>query len=210
MSRPTPMLALFIAAIVPACSAVKTQVHLEKADAALTRAADQGAADGAIYEYTLAQRFLEKAREEALNNEFGSSEDLARASVGFSDQAVIALEQAGRRLQIDETGLDQGRAGSDLVDQGGPVRDFVDLPEEQLLQSPDQLITDQEVEALFGRDAVEAMHNPDAEAAPRAPLSPRMSDPPADGTATPAPTETPPAPAPTEPAPTEPAPEETP
>lgn len=159
---------IFLAALsLSACTAVNAQLHIERADSALQRAAERGADTGALYEWTLANRFLDKAREEVRQNHFGTAGELADAAHSYADQSIIALETQGRDLEIDETSLDTlpDRIGTDLVDEVDVEIDYVDLPSDQIPTSADDIITDEEVEALFGRDAVDAMRGetPDEE-----------------------------------------------
>lgn len=189
------------------CTAVNAQVHIVRAEGAIKRAEESGAAQGAVYEYTLASRYLDKAREESVHNRFGAAEELARSATGFADQAVIALAAAGRRQELDAAGgMDAlpDTIGAELQDTVEVMEDYVDLPEGQQV-SPDDLITDQEVEQLFGRQALEAMQEeggalqrPGQEDAPRRQPGDETAPTPAPGTdAAPvdpaAPTEAPPA-----------------
>jgi len=59
------------------------------------RAGDRGAEEHAAYEYTLATRYLEKAREASRRNQHRTAEELARAAAGYADQAVIRMQEMG-------------------------------------------------------------------------------------------------------------------
>ena len=116
-----------------ACAAAKATYHLVEADQALKRAGDHRAQDLAVYEYTMAVRFLEKAREEAGFADYKVSVDLARKSAEWSDQAIIVIEQGGRNIVFDE--LDQvpeeflSPAPKGLEETEGNLRDEDDLLE---------------------------------------------------------------------------------
>jgi len=142
------------------CTAVNAQFHIEKAESAIERAKERGADSGALYEWTLAERFMAKAHEEVRQNHFGAAERLADAAASYADQSIIALESQGRDLEIDESSLDTlpDRIGVDLVDEVEVQLDYVDLPPGELPTSADDVITDEEVEALFGRSAVDVMN----------------------------------------------------
>ena len=59
-----PALVVVAGLLVPGCG-IKSTVHLVAAQRAVERAAERGAGEDAAYEYTLAVRHLEKAREES-------------------------------------------------------------------------------------------------------------------------------------------------
>lgn len=111
MHRP---LALLLAAVLAAgCTATKASVNLVIADQAVDRAQEANAPELAVYEYTLAIRYLEKAREEAGYADYKASETLAKKAAEFADQSIIVIQKGGRDLKVDE-------AGDDLTDE--PVR----------------------------------------------------------------------------------------
>jgi hypothetical protein len=90
--------------VVSGCAAAKASIHLVIAETALSRAADQGAPTRAPYEYTMAERYLQKAKEEHAEADYRVAEVLSRASADWSDQAVITIEARGR-ADIDLTPL---------------------------------------------------------------------------------------------------------
>lgn len=95
--------------LVGGCAAAKASIHLVIAETALGRAADQGAEARAPYEYTMAERYLAKAREEHAEADYRVAEVLSRASADWSDQAVITIEARGR-ADFDLTPLSDGPA----------------------------------------------------------------------------------------------------
>lgn len=74
---------------------IKSTAYLVAADRAVQRAEERGAATDAAYEYTLALRYLEKAREESAHARYGDAITLAREAEGYADQAVITMQQRG-------------------------------------------------------------------------------------------------------------------
>jgi hypothetical protein len=95
-----------LALVLTACTAVKAEVTLINADQALARARAADAPTLAPYEYTMAVRFLEKAREEAGYASYKAADDLADKSAEWSDAAVITIERTGKGVGIDDAGSD--------------------------------------------------------------------------------------------------------
>ena len=96
--RRLAVLALSLA-LATGCTAVKSTFHVMQADAALAGARDYNAQELAVYEYTMAQRYLEKAREEMGGSDYKMSERLARRSMEWSDRAIIVIEGGNRGLE---------------------------------------------------------------------------------------------------------------
>jgi len=78
------------------CTAAKASLQIVNAEQALSRANSEGAPEIAAYEYTMANLYLEKAREEAGYSEFRMADALARQSAEWADRAVIFVEKQGR------------------------------------------------------------------------------------------------------------------
>ncbi len=97
--------AMLLMVALTSCTAAKAGVQIVGAESRLGQAREQGAAERSQYEYTLAQRYLEKAREEAAGSEYRVADALARASAEWSDKAVIAL-QSQRTVEIDSVPTD--------------------------------------------------------------------------------------------------------
>ena len=147
------------------CAAGKATYHIMDAEAAVKRAEEHGAGIHAIYEYTLAQRYVEKAREEAGYSQFRAAVDLAKASAGFADQAVIFIEQTGKNVILPETVYESLR-DSDLLDnlelEGLPDDDLPDGPSDDLLPDDDVDLPDGELPVPDGLE--ELPDAPDEEA----------------------------------------------
>jgi len=118
--RSVPPRLLLLFALLPVaagCTAAKASIQLVSAEQALTRAESLGAPEGAAYEYTMAWKYLEKAREEVGYNEYRIADALARQSAAWSDRAVIFIEKRGK------TSFD--------------LDDLTDLPAEPIVPPPD-------------------------------------------------------------------------
>jgi hypothetical protein len=105
LHRSTALLLLLLAA---GCTATKASIQIVSAEDNLRRARDYDADELAAYEYTMAIRYLEKAREEAGHSEFRIADALARQSAVWSDRAIIFVESRGRsdlRLEDFEEGV---------------------------------------------------------------------------------------------------------
>ena len=89
-------LLLFLTAGGMGCAASVVSLRVLSAEQALREAKDQGAHQKATYEYTMALRYLEKAREEVADNEFKIAEALAARSELWTERAVTYLETGAR------------------------------------------------------------------------------------------------------------------
>ena len=91
--------------ILMSCTALKVNVSLMRAQTDLGEARDAGAKERAPYEYTRADRYLEKAQEEYLGGDMRIADALCREASRWADQAIIAVEQRGR-LELDLQALE--------------------------------------------------------------------------------------------------------
>lgn len=85
------------------CTAIKATVHMAAAEQALAEARSRNAQNLAIYEYTMAIRYLEKAREENGSADYKISEKLAKRSAEWSDKAIISMEGGRRGIDALDT-----------------------------------------------------------------------------------------------------------
>ncbi|MFK7929623.1 MAG: hypothetical protein AB8H79_15615 [Myxococcota bacterium] len=85
-----------IVLILTGCSAGKASYALLQADRAIRNAREGGADEQAQFEYTMAQAYLVKAREEAQFSSYRDSVILSRGAADWADKALIAMEQEGR------------------------------------------------------------------------------------------------------------------
>ena len=113
-----PALALVLAT---GCAAAKATYQMVDAEKRLKRAEEAHAPEYALYEYTMAARFVEKAREQAGYSEFKSSVLLSKASAQWSDRAVIVVQRSG--MLLGELGEDEAldevpdNVGDELSDE---------------------------------------------------------------------------------------------
>lgn len=97
------MRAVWLAGVLMAtsgCAATVVSLQMVNAQRALDDARAKGAAEGATYEYTMAVRYLEKAREEVGEAELGAADALARQSEVWSERAIEFVE-LGRRPGVE-------------------------------------------------------------------------------------------------------------
>ena len=91
------------------CTAAKVNIALIQAQEDLHNAREYGAEDRAPYEFTRAERYLQKAAEEYRNADYKIADALCRASSEWADQAIIVIQKRGRvdiglvDLAADET-----------------------------------------------------------------------------------------------------------
>jgi hypothetical protein len=108
-------IAALLATLMPVggCAAAKSSLHLVAADNALSRARARDADQAAPYEYTMATRYLDKAREEFGEADYRVAEALSRACAKWADQAIITMEQRG-------PSIDMGTLSDDGNDAAAP------------------------------------------------------------------------------------------
>lgn len=96
--RPIALLLLLVG-----CTASKATIQIVNADDAVRRAREYDADRLAEYEYVMATRYLEKAKEKAGHSEFRMADALARQSAEWSDRAIIFVESRGRsELELED------------------------------------------------------------------------------------------------------------
>src|SRR5688572_28924751 len=99
---------LFGCLLLASCTATKASVRVVSAEESLRRAREYQAETKAIYEYTMAVEYLEKARAELGYSEYRLADVLARQSAEWSDRAIIFIEKKGR-IEITGEGLSDVR-----------------------------------------------------------------------------------------------------
>ena len=121
------------------CTASKATLQLVAAEQSLVRAESYEAPVKAEYEYTMALRYLEKAREEAGYSEFRIADALARKSAEWSDRAIIFVERRGKaELSVDDLpdlvrevpAPQPDITFDDPDDEDGPVEDDFELDDD--------------------------------------------------------------------------------
>jgi hypothetical protein len=97
MSRASgPVCLVLLLAVASGCTAAKASIQTVAAEESLRKAKEYEADQIAAYEYTMALRYLEKAREEIGYSQFRMADALARQSAEWSDRAIIFTEKRGR------------------------------------------------------------------------------------------------------------------
>jgi hypothetical protein len=90
--------------LLASCTATKASVQVVSAEESLRRAREYQAESKAVYEYTMAVEYLEKARSELGYSEYRLADVLARQSAEWSDRAIIYIEKRGK-VEITGEGL---------------------------------------------------------------------------------------------------------
>jgi hypothetical protein len=104
MSRMALVAGLLVVAT--GCAAARTQIQILTADQAVGRAADNDAEELAPYQYTLALRYIAKAKEEAGYSNYKDALVLARKAAETADRAVIDIEKSGKKVKVSDKDLD--------------------------------------------------------------------------------------------------------
>ena len=124
---------LFLFAV-SGCTAVKSSTHLVQAEQAVTRAELRNADDDAVYEFTMAMRYLEKAREENGYADYKDSTNLSKAATEWAEKAVKVVEMGGSDYQPPPPPLSLPDGDdADLPDGSEDVLAPTDALEEDLL-----------------------------------------------------------------------------
>ena len=126
------------------CAATQAALQLSKANKAVDRAKAKGAPEYAIYEYTMAENYLEKAREEAGYSDFKDSVMLSQGAAEWADKAIIVIEEEGRGLDL-ETLPGETRTLTEEDRSTGEAPVSPDDPESPLPEEPTSV--EEEIEA---------------------------------------------------------------
>ncbi len=101
MSRP-----LLLAAVLPlfigACAARST-VQMVQAEQAIYLAREADAPERAVYEYTLAQQYLDKAREEWSHSDYGPADEFSRKAIDWAGRAEEAAANSSNFEQMESS-----------------------------------------------------------------------------------------------------------
>lgn len=98
------------------CTAVKSSVHLVQAEQDVTRAEQRNADDEAVYEYTMALRYLEKAREENGYADYKDSSELSKSASEWADKAVKVVEMGGPEYRPKPPAAEEESEDADMPD----------------------------------------------------------------------------------------------
>jgi hypothetical protein len=102
--RPLPILLSLI--LVSGCAAGRSTYFLWTAEREFLTATELEAEKSAVYEYTMAQQHLLKAREEHGYSDYKSAEEMAKAATEWSSKAAAVAEYGTteRDLMLQEMG----------------------------------------------------------------------------------------------------------
>ena len=127
MSRP-----LLLAALLPltllGCAARST-LQIVQAEQAIYLAREAEAPERAVYEWTLAEQYMQKAREEWSHSDYGPADQFARKAVDWAGKAELAAAegQSYERVEASPDVVPEERAPSGMpepgVDEGGDSED---------------------------------------------------------------------------------------
>jgi len=92
-------------ASVAGCAAGRAGIQVQDAIAARDSAIAEGADQDALYEFTMASRYLDKAWEEMGTGQYRMSVELSKKSAEWSDQAVVQMQRGARELDLDLTDM---------------------------------------------------------------------------------------------------------
>ncbi len=158
------------------CAATQAALQISKANKAVDRAKAKGAPDYAVYEYTMAENYLEKAREEAGYSDFKDSVTLAQGAAEWADKAIIVIEEEGRGLDLDSlpgetrTLTEEDRA----TGEPAPI-----APDEQELKTSEASVPESEKapsEEKKDKDALPDLLLPPSAPPPKAETEPSSGD----------------------------------
>lgn len=111
-----------LTAAAPACTYTKATYHLADAELTIVRARQYGAGEHSVYEMTMAQRYLDKAREEAGYAEYKTAWELALTASEWADAAVISMEERGIRGNVEaSTGGSDMKGPASALPKPGPA-----------------------------------------------------------------------------------------
>ena len=108
------------------CTAARSSYMILNAEQAYRAAVEQGAEDEAVYEITLAEEYLQKAREEAGYSQYGAVENLCQQSMSFSETA--RKKSSGQQVPDASPGVVPEERGNVPVTPAKPEIDL-DLDE---------------------------------------------------------------------------------
>ncbi len=103
MRIPAVLKWLVLALPLAGCAPIASGVTVVKANIALSNAETAGAKKNAPYEYTAAEEYLKKAREEAGYSRFAASRVFAAKALTYAEQArakAIAVDAAGQPVAL--------------------------------------------------------------------------------------------------------------
>ncbi|MFZ5475445.1 MAG: hypothetical protein ACOZNI_01615 [Myxococcota bacterium] len=88
------------------CTAARATYFIYDAERKFNEAVEAGAPTRAVYEITLAEQFLQKAKEEDGYSDFGATEALCRKSMEYSAAAFAKANDEGKDLREKVEGVE--------------------------------------------------------------------------------------------------------
>ena len=90
------MIWLPLVCLLASCTAAKVNIALMRAQEDLHNAKEYGAETRAPYEFTRAERYLQKAAEEYRGADYKIADALCQAASEWADRAIIVIQKRGR------------------------------------------------------------------------------------------------------------------
>ena len=144
---------VFVALILPfvgGCAARST-LQIVQAEQALYLAREAEAPDRAVFEWTLAEQYMQKAREEWSHSDYGAADELARKSIHWAGQAEQAASDSAHHQIIDRSSdiVPEERAPAPVFEpspeaeeeagvERGVEHDTIDVPDADLYGEDDE------------------------------------------------------------------------
>jgi len=148
---------VFVALILPflgGCAARST-LQIVQAEQALYLAREAEAPDRAVFEWTLAEQYMQKAREEWSHSDYGAADELARKSIHWAEQAEQAASDSAHHQIMDRSSdiVPEERApapvpepspdgaedmGIEFGEERGVEHDTIDVPDADLYGEDDE------------------------------------------------------------------------
>jgi len=147
--------AVAVAVLLPlgplSCGIIRSTTGIDQARRALDEATGSQAAVSAPYEYTLAQEYLAKAREEQAYNDYQAAENLALRSKELAQQAALLSAQGPRKGT--ENLMD--RKSLEVLPEQGEVEQQREQQEQEqkvLQTGPTKVLDEDEVDLVEDKD----------------------------------------------------------
>ncbi len=106
------MICLPLVCLLTSCTAAKVNIALIRAQEDLHNAKEYGAETRAPFEFTLAERYLQKAAEEYRGADYKIADALCQAASEWADRAIIVIEKRGRvEIGIEDLAAETPDAG---------------------------------------------------------------------------------------------------
>lgn len=123
--------AMLLAALGLSGCAARSTFHLIRAEQALSAAREAGAEEGAVFQWTMAEEYMLKAREEWGYSDYGVAEELADSAMGWAQKAALTASTVSEEHQLEAA---PEVVPEDIAPSTGPVRDIIepetiDVPE---------------------------------------------------------------------------------